>query len=627
VETGRLVRQTQSESRGFFRPDWLHFSPDRKFLILTAHEGETRVIDVTTGKLVLSPELEAGVFGAAISPDARLVVLSGKDGVVRIRDIRTGRVIRELAGHPQGVSSGSFSPDGKMLLTSGINRVRLWDVASGKIKREATVEGEPQVFFVDGKTVVQASEDTIRVLDALTGKEIRQLRSRRGRIREVALSSDGKRLVVHSEEYGHTVWDVATGEQLHNFDGHWGSVESLAFSPDGKQLVSVAGQFEPLHVWDVSTSKLLLRIPCRDWPVCCVAFAPDGKTIACGSYAAPNADNPIRLLDSTTGRRVRALKGHLGSLHSLAYSPDGRHLVSSGRDERVRLWEVESGKQVGQLGSDHILPFMSFGPDGKSFLAADWYGGLTLYATDGATRLRTFGEFDNTRRQVVHATFLPTRKTVVSVEVKRLPTAEHLGEVRFWDADRGQLIRSFQLPMDRRYITLPIAFSPDRKMLAVGERNRWGNSAVELWDVEAGQLLGRLFGHNGESTALAFSSDGRFLASGGDDTSILLWDLRQARLLSLWRHLGGKAADAALASKALAANPEGVVAFLQERLRLARDRESPHARSIADLDSEQFKMRNRASEQLEQSGAAAEFALRLALEAQPPAEVKRRAAP
>jgi hypothetical protein len=233
------------------------------------------------------------------------------------------------------------------------------------------------------------------------------------------------------------------------------------------------------------------------------------------------------------------------------------------------------------------------------------------------------------RRRVLQVSFLAGGKTLASVEALSrhregpLYHQESVLDVRFWDTASGEMLRSFALPP--KHIHDVIAFSADGKTLAVGDRRFYaGEVAVHMWDTEAGKRLATLQGHTGPVMALAFSHDGQFLASGSADTSGLLWDLRQVRLLGLWSRLVGRPQEAEEAAKALAGSPEGVVPFIGERLREARAREAPFTRLIADLDSEQFEVRERASRELERAGAAAEFALRLAMDGQPSAEVRRR---
>jgi hypothetical protein len=330
----------------------------------------------------------------------------------------------------------------------------------------------------------------------------------------------------------------------------------------------------------------------------------------------------VRLWDVSEGRLLREFFGHLNGAESLAFSPDGKTLATAGSDARCRLWDVPGGKRLRQVRGADTRKTVAFSPDGRTLLVADNHdGGMALWAADTGAKRRDLGMATGGRRRVLCPAFLPGGRRVVSLETTS--GREESTEVRFWDADTGQMLRSVKAPS----FTLGIsgcALSPDGKTLAVGT-GTVRDPVIQLWETDSGTPLLGLRGHAGYVVSLAFSPDGKTLASGGWDTTVLLWDVPRARLIGLWWRLTGDREVAAQAARLLAANPEGTVPFVRGCLRRAAEQEAPYARLLADLDHDRFEVRERASRRLEAAGPAAELALKLALVGDPSPEVRRRA--
>ena len=238
-----------------------------------------------------------------------------------------------LTGHTSGVSSASFSPD--------------------------------------GKRIVSASDDkTIRIWDAETGRQIgKSLEGHTDEVSSASFSPDGKRIVSASHDNTIRIWDAETVQQIGKpLEGHAFWVNSALFSPDGKRIVSASWD-NTIRIWDAETGQQIGK-PLEghtDW-VYYASFSPDGKRIVSASR-----DNTIRIWDAETGQQIgKPLEGHTNWVIFASFSPDGKRIVSASRDNTIRIWDAETGQQIGKPLEGHTndVHSASFSPDGKRISAS-----------------------------------------------------------------------------------------------------------------------------------------------------------------------------------------------------------------------------------------------------------------
>ena len=279
---------------------------------LRSAKSQIRIYDVATHKEVgfFEGEAKTSFACAAFSPDGKLLVTSGGNSVLAW-DFAERKLLTRFVAHKKGVRSLAFTPDGKTLASASDDAtVKLWDAGTWRQRPDVLSAAEP-VFFAtfspDGKTLAIATGDTS------------QARTRR--------------VVLYDYDAG------SVKERIKLAAGQSGPAWSLAFSPDGKTLAS--SSFDPMvKLWDPSSGGELGSLPlAKGFWARGLAFTPDGKTLAAGMI-----DGSIALWEVDSGRKIATFRGHDQHLFTVAISPDGKILASASKDGTVGLWNLASDR-------------------------------------------------------------------------------------------------------------------------------------------------------------------------------------------------------------------------------------------------------------------------------------------
>jgi WD40 repeat protein len=348
------------------------FSPNGKTLVGGVF-NQLHFWEVATGKEIRRVEGRQLQFSwLAFSPDGKTVAAAGQQAV-SLWDAASGKPPIDLAGNPSLVSTLLFTPDGRTLITGGYdNEFRRWEAGTGRFLGRCArglVFNYETRLTPDGKALLQQGENgTLRFTDPLTAKDVRVLDAHKPASGTsyaplaFAVSTDGKLLLTAQSDGDNTVrlWDLPSGKELRRFEGHARGAYSVAISPDNSQVATVSRD-GLVRLWDLEgkKEKFAFRVQENSFPL--LAFSPDGRRLAV-------CETDVVLLDLATGKALHRIHSKTGNWYQvLSFSPDGRTLaLVGGASSEAQLCEVASGKErlrVGGHGGSLRAAVLS--PDGR----------------------------------------------------------------------------------------------------------------------------------------------------------------------------------------------------------------------------------------------------------------------
>jgi WD40 repeat protein/DNA-binding SARP family transcriptional activator len=499
----------------------LAFSHDGRQLATANGDGVITLWSLNNSAVYIRAErvftqTHLGAVSVTFCPDGKRLASGSDDGTVIMWDATTGHKLFTWLADTVSVWNLAFSPDGTRLVVGGASLITLWDVSSDTKPGQATLtlaghrRGVSGVSFTpDGVHLVTGSQDgTAKVWDASTGQEEFKLTGY-GPINYIAVSPDGNRAATGNRNGTATIWDISPT----------GSREVLTFSFDQSARVT-AGNVSPdrtrqatiseegnVVIRDNATGQELFTVtlPITGW-ISPIALSPDNTLLAVAQGTT------AMVWQLATGQKLASMSGHQDSIVGLDFSPEGKYLATSGRDNIAKVWEIATGHGLLTL-SGHMGPLnaITFSPDGKRLATASEDTTTRVWdAATGQELLRLTGD--------VYVAYSP--------DGTQLASASYDGMVRIWDSVTGQLLHTLSGHMSTvNYVS----FSPDGRRLATAS----GDGTSKVWDTMTGQELLTLTGHTGAVLGAAFSPDGTRLTTSSTDRTFRIYTLQIKELVAI----------------------------------------------------------------------------------------------
>jgi WD40 repeat protein/uncharacterized caspase-like protein len=523
------------------------------------------------------------------------LVTSSEKPEVKVWDISSGRELRSIALPDEELNTAeiAFTTDGR-LLVSGVQdkQIKLWDVTAKQTERKLgqTKEFAPVKFSRDGRQLALVEDYAVRRWDSATGQELPVLNVPNGGLLTgqagafVGFSEDGKKIATGGFDTPTILWDLEAGKQILRLNGRANMAYKVAFSPDGTQLSS-GGRTR----WDLRTGRGL-RIAATQSEKMMGVPSPDGRLLA--AYTLNS--NAVSILETPSGRQLQTLTPATagGAVQSVNFSPDGTMLLTTygpvpdqhqrssvmgqagANENQAKLWDVKSGRELRSLLLGASSSKAGFSADGKTLAIIASMDQLSLWDTASGSKLRDLSSSPMAKLGVRgNMGSMPNLGTMSPGSIRKsmpksgsMPSMPGMPSIADITAMMSNVIGTMSAGTMGKSVT-SLAFSPDGKILATGGVESKSNldqmmnaqiaqaqkksknqkpidpedfmknmkveaiGRVVLWDTTTGQQIGELKAHGKGVTQVAFSRDGRFLASSSSDNTIKIWDVAARREL------------------------------------------------------------------------------------------------
>lgn len=531
--TGKLVKVLVNLGKMDRPIKALAYSPDGRLLAVGADDGILRVVESDTGKAVYtSPSRNARIERVCFSPNGKLVALgdSNSQVAVYVPEAKGNQLAMSVQGVDLGEVMGvAFSADSASVFTSGRDgKARLTagpspegvSVGNTATKLRDFIGHDKAVtglaVTADGKLLVTCGFDrTVRVWDVASGKPLRSYQGHMKDATAVAVRGDGKQIASASDDGAVRVWDLNTVDEHRAITDSKESLWAVAISPNGK-LIAAAGADKKVRVYELETGKLEATLDAGA-AITTLAFLADNTRLVAGG-----GDKAVKVWDIAGKKVAKELPGHALAVLAVAASDDGKLVVSGAADATVRGFDPDSGKELWKWSSRKAACALSVRKGGKQVAVGIADGGLAVVDVSGTAPKEVFSQGAHTAG---------TTCVVYSPDGNRLASVGGDGALRVWTVgETGALTQLVRFEGQATpggttgFSPLSAAsFSTDGRFVAAAG----ADAVVRVWDVQTKSEVRGLRGHTDWVTSVAFSPDGRFVASAAaeKDNTLRVFEL------------------------------------------------------------------------------------------------------
>jgi len=457
-------------------------------------------------------EHESLVNDLALSPDGAIIATGGNDGLIRLVELSDGKAAHQPLEQGTAIASLSFSPDGKELLALSVDgSCKLWQWETG----EQRLVGQGLAvarFSLDGTSIITVGRPGGLVvfrrsdLARTTG-----MMANNGAVSEIALTADGNSALVPSQDGFVRLWEMGKGTLKVPPMKQGSPATTVAIHPEGK-LAASGGEDRRIWLWTLATGELALPVPWKqDGPITQVRFSPDGNWLA-----TPSEDKQCVVWDVVTGKQYSPRMKHGSKVNKMEFSQDGRWLGTLSEDNFARIWDIRTGRQViSPLRSNGTPQAIRFTSNGRGVLVT----GQDRLLRHWILPIEQDDDLDIAAyKKAAQPYFNTDSRLQLSPDGKLAANYGGDQPVRIRDA----LTREPVVPsLKTGGATSAVAFSRDSQWLATGGFE----GAMQVWSTKTGQA--RWMSpeqHTCRVYIIAFHPDGTMLASGSDDNTVRIWD-------------------------------------------------------------------------------------------------------